>query len=385
MKILLVENDDEKAASIKAVIERELEADEVELSTSSTVNETLVRLGETKYDLVIVDLVLPQVAGGEDVDATPQWCELIENHLAGRTTSWIVMTGYYDVVEPARQSFARHNVAVIQYDLSREWEAALAQKIRDNYATRPLDFLIVCALEKERRGFFHAPCQLGERTVIAGLDCQMARINGLRGTIVVQPGPGMISAAIVSTKALAVFRPRAIAMAGICGGRADETSLGALVIPDLSWNYQSGKFIVGRLTPDLLQVALRPTVRATLSILAADPKTKELRQGLMNEDLVNAPFEIKPMVSGSQVVADVSVAAVIGEQGRKVAGIDMEVASVYFAAQDFFDGGGIYFAAKTVVDLADERKDDRFHEYGCGLSARFVAVALDKLLSEHSE
>lgn len=381
MNILLVENDDAKASQIRDVIERELNADEFELLRSSTINETLVRLGSRKFDLVILDLVLPQVADGDDVDATPQWCEFIENNVSGRTASWIVMTGYYDVVEAARQSFARHNVAVIQYDQSDAWKLTLAQKIQDNYATRPLDFVIICALEKERHGFVHASCDLGDRTVISGLDCQAIKIDDLRGTIVVQPSPGMISAAIISTKALTVFRPRAIAMAGICGGRPGETELGALIAPDLSWNYQSGKFVAGMLTPDLLQVSVRPTVRATLSVMTAESQVKEMRAGLMNEALDHAPFHVKPMVSGSQVVADEAVVTTIGDQGRKVAGIDMEVASVYFAAQDFFDGAGIYFAAKTVVDLANEHKDDRYHEYGCSLSARFVVAALKRLLA----
>jgi nucleoside phosphorylase len=170
-------------------------------------------------------------------------------------------------------------------------------------------------------------------------------------------------------------------MSGICGGRTGETELGALVVPDLSWNYQSGKFVDGELTADLLQVAVPPRVRAELCQLADEETSLTLRRGLMHSELLNAPIDVKPMVSGSQVVADETVSTIIGAQGRKVAGIDMEVASVLFAGHDFFDGGGIYFAAKTVVDLANPHKDDRYHEYGCALSARFVVAALSRLLS----
>ena len=48
--------------------------------------------------------------------------------------------------------------------------------------------------------------------------------------------------------------------------------------------------------------------------------------------------------------------------------------------RDFFNGGGIFFAAKSVVDMADEDKDDRYHEYGCILAARFVVEALTELV-----
>ena len=381
MKILLVEDDDAKAERIETLVKAELGSDNVVIERVDAFNGGVLKLGG-RFDVVIVDLMLPQISNGTPTDATDQWCELIENHLSGKTSSWIVMTEYAEVAEGARESFARHGVAVIHYDESCNWERLLSSKLKDNYVTRALDFVIVCALEKERRGYRNAGCSLGAHENISGLDCQVAEIGPFRGVIVVQPGPGMIAAAIVTTKALALFRPRAVAMSGICGGREGETVLGALIVPDVSWNYQSGKFKDGTLTPDLLQVNIPPQVRPTLVHLTAGDAIMDMRRDLMNEDLINAPAQVAPMVSGSSVVADATVGTLIGEQGRKVAGIDMEVASVLFAANDFFNGGGIYFAAKTVVDLADPHKDDRYHEYGCALSSRFVCAALAQLLSE---
>ncbi len=381
MKILLVEDDDAKADLIEAVVIDELGASEVEIVRAATVNDSFVKLGD-RFDLVIVDLVLPQFANAEPADATQQWCEVIENHLAGKTSSWIVMTSFPEVAKDARDSFARHGVAVIHFDGSDNWEKLLSAKLRENNVTRPLDFVIVCALEKEREGYGHTDCVAGEHENVAGLDCQRVEIGAYRGVIVVQPGPGMISAAIVTTKALSIFRPRAVAMSGICGGREGETELGALIVPEVSWNYQSGKFVDGKLTPDLVQVWIPPFVKPTLTRLLKKDRIKKLREGLLNSELADAPAEMPPMVSGSQVVADADVGDEIGEQGRKVAAIDMEVASVLFAARDFYNGGGVYFAAKTVVDLANPHKDDRYHEYGCALSARFVTTALAELLTE---
>lgn len=384
MKILLVENDEKKRNQIEEVLWAELEREDTELVVAVTVNEAMVRLAGDRFDLIIVDLVLPQITDGEEVDATEQWCELIENHLSGRTAAWIVMTAHAQVVQSARDSFARHDVAVVQFDETGSWRQTLASKVRHSRCTRPLDFVIVCALAKERAGFGVADCQLGRIEVLNGLDCQYLKIGDLRGVVVVQPTPGMISAAIVATKALAAFRPRALAMSGICGGRGCETELGALIVPDISWNYQTGKFVKGELTPDLLQVVVPPSLRAALSQMANTDVSIGLRHGLMHSELINAPIQLQPMVSGSQVVADEVVSDIIGDQGRKVAGVDMEVASIYFAGQDFFDGGGVYFAAKAVVDLANPTKDDRYHEYGCAISARFVTLVLSKVLAATS-
>jgi nucleoside phosphorylase len=383
LKILLVEDDPAKAAKIEALVAVGLGNEPYELVRAGTVNDAIAHLAGSKtFDLVIVDLVLPQIKGGDAVDATHQWCELIENHLTGRTAAWIVMTGFAAIEEEARRSFSRHNVAVISYDASGVWERNLSSKLREAFDTRALDFVIVCALEKERGGYAETVCDLGEKGMVNGIDYQQISIGGLRGVIVVQPGPGMVSAAITTTKALAKFRPRAVAMSGICGGIEGEAKLGALIVADISWNYQSGKFKDGKLTPDLLQVPLTPSVRTTLSQLASDDHSATLRVGLMHQELAGAGIHIVTMVSGSQVVADSAVTAIIAEQGRKVAAVDMEVASVYFAARDFFDGGGAFFAAKTVVDLANPHKDDRYHEYGCALSARFIVQAIQTLLAQ---
>ena len=384
MRILLVEDDAAKAAKIEELIGTQICRDEVELIKATTINDSLTCLGDGRYDLVVVDLVLPQVKGTKPIDATSQWCEQIESHLSGRTASWIVMTSYADVADQARRSFARHNVAVITYDDSDAWQSNLSCKLRDSYETRSLDFVIICALEKERRGYTQANCTVGEMEVVTDLDCQHVKIAQLRGAIVVQQSPGLISAAITTTKAVTAFRPRAVAMSGICGGIKGESQLGALIIPDISWDYQRGKFKNGKLMFEPFQAPVPPTVKTTLSHMISDQYSREIRKGLLHSELSNAPIQLAPMVSGSQVVADDSVGASISEQSRKVAAIDMEVASVFLASRDFFNGGGIYFAAKTVVDLADPDKDDRYHEYGCAISARFVIEALRRLLQTES-
>lgn len=378
----MVEDEESKATMIEALISSALESNDVDLVKTASINDTLLRLGEGRYDLVIVDLVLPQMKGSEPVDATSQWCEQIENNLFCRAASWIVMTGYSDVAQQARRSFALHNVAVVLYDETGVWKRNLLEKIRDSHERRPLDFVIVCALQKERRGYEHAKCRLGSLEVVAGLDSQNISIGALRGSLVLQPNPGLISAAIAATKAIVTFRPRAIAMSGICGGI--DSALGALVVPDVTWDYQRGKFRNGQLLHDPLQIAIPPSVRTALSQLISEEYSTLLRKNLMYPELSKAPIQLGSMVSGSQVAADQTVGETVKLQSRKVAAIDMEVAAVFSAAHDFYDGGGIYFAAKTVVDLASPSKDDQYHEYGSALSARFVVDALCRLLVEDS-
>jgi adenosylhomocysteine nucleosidase len=382
MKVLIVEDDCDKSNNIETVVRNNVSKQELDLVVVSSINEALVLLAQSSFDLAVIDLVLPQTKNDVPSDATRQWCEFIENNQSGRTASWVVMTGYSVVIAEARTSFARHNVAVIEYDPDNVWEKLLEAKIKENHANKPMDFLIVCALEKERNGYKNVTgCRWGKEEVVAGLDCSFIDIDKWRGVIVVQPGPGLINAAITTVKALITFRPRAVAMSGICGGRENETSLGDIIVPDISWNYQSGKYKDGKLIPDLLQVDIPPSVRTNLFKICNDSIYKALRKKLLHSEIKSGAIHMLPMVSGSQVVADGSVSDLIGLQGRKVAGIDMEVAAMFFSAHSHFDGGGIFFAAKTVVDLANPYKDDRYHEFGCTLSARFVATALKRLLT----
>lgn len=384
MNVLLVEDDNEKLACISDVIDQCIGSNQYELTRVGTVNDALVAMGRARFDVVIADLVLPQMRGSlEATDATPQWCEQIENHWSGKMSSWVVMTAYPDIASDARVSFARHGVAVIEYDLAGDWKNVLTNRLRELAVDRPLDFLIVCALEKERASLAQCPgLTVGRLLTIQGMDCRELQLGDHRGVAVVLPAPGLVSTAIAATKAALAFRPRAIVMSGICGGIQGEVELGDLVVPDVSWNYQSGKIIDGKLKPEPLQVAIPPRLRARLQQIVCEDFSRKLRSDMMRPDLLNRGISMLPMVSGSPVVADPAISQSISDQSRKVAALDMEVASLYTAARDFFNGGGIFFAAKTVVDLANVQKDDSLHQYGCVLSSRFVVEALAIVLNE---
>lgn len=257
----------------------------------------------------------------------------------------------------------------------------LSNKVKELFVDPPRDFVVVCALQKERAALsFCDVVELGDLTNVQGMDCQDLTVGELTGIAIVAPRPGLISAAIVSAKALEIFKPRAIAMCGICAGIEGESTLGDLITPDLSWNYQTGKFEAGRLTPELQQTQVPPSVKTKIEQMATLEVSQEIRDRLLCDELAGKEIKVRPMISGSQVVADKHAAQLAASSSRKVGALDMEVASVYAAAHEFYNGGGIFLAAKTVVDMADEDKDDRYHQYGCAVSARFVVKALTRLL-----
>jgi hypothetical protein len=86
------------------------------------------------------------------------------------------------------------------------------------------------------------------------------------------------------------------------------------------------------------------------------------------------------MATGSAVVSDAAKIETIGDQHRKMVALDMEMYGV-FQASCLSAASPAFVGAKTVVDLADEAKDDRYHDYGCVLSARFIAWVIPHLLA----
>ena len=67
---------------------------------------------------------------------------------------------------------------------------------------------------------------------------------------------GLVDAAITSSRAIEVFQPDLICMSGICAGIKDEVNIYDLVIPDICYQHDSGKWTVEGLTSEPYSVQL---------------------------------------------------------------------------------------------------------------------------------
>jgi nucleoside phosphorylase len=383
MNILILEDEDEKYSNIAAAVQRAFSGRSLAIQRCEDLNTALMRLGSNNIDLFIADLVVPQMPGGDEVDATEQLGALLESEASARLITWIVITRFNSSLIGARETFAHHGVTVLDYNNEHRWRVALDEKLESLAGVEEYDFVIFCALEKERKAFENVSnAVLGERFNAKGLNCQKLSITNLNGVCIRTQQMGLVDSAIACAKALELFKPSAVAMAGICGGRASEVSIGTLIVPEMCWNYQTGKFKDGALQFEPNSVSIPTSVYTELAQLLADtPAMEKLQEGLTPDDVFKHDETMQPLVSGSAVIADASAIDTIGLQHRKVAGVDMEMYSVFRASMQFYDSRSVFFGAKAVVDLGDENKSDKYHEYGCILSARFVAAALEKLLA----
>ena len=203
------------------------------------------------------------------------------------------------------------------------------------------------------------------------------------GNAILIPRAGLVDASITTTAVLERYRPRLIAMSGICAGIRGRVMMGQVLVCETSWEYQLGKYTKDGFISETYQTSLREPVRQILLELC---NSDELANSIYEGKLPSGVDECRPtmatMVSGSAVIANERIREDIQSQHRKIDGIEMELAGV-FRAGHLVDDSVVVIGAKTVVDFADNKKVDRLHVFSSRASARFIVAAIETIMREY--
>lgn len=382
VRVLIVEDEADKQAEICAEVS-EFFGGNVIFENCLTFGELTQKIHIREYDLLVMDLLLPRRPGEPPVDVSEEIVDHISASELNRLTTAVAISRFDDVIARRQGAFAKAGVFLIGYSASDEWKSCLRICMQRVAFRTVYDFVIICALELERAAFEgvnQANFSYGELTSAHGLDGREISIGNLQGICVLQPRMGLVDASIVATRALDSFNPDLICMAGICGGFAEAAPMGSLLVSDVTWEHQAGKWRGEEFEIRSYQEALNNETRIVLSqLIQRDPKLAGLASLSHQIAVPSESVQLCPTVSGSAVIASTKYAQQIKLQHGKVAGVDMEVFGVYRAAA--LHGWPVTtFAAKTVVDHADEAKASGLQHAGAILSARFVIKAIEALL-----
>lgn len=385
MKVLVIEDEADKVDKIKSVVSEYFEGIAVEFDEFSTYGKAVGRIHSSDYDLILTDLYLPRREGDEPTDCSEDLLEAFVESEQNTKTIIVAISRISDLIESAQGKFSRAGIFLLPYLDTDHWVSCLKVCMQRVNFSVAKDFLIFTALEKERAAFRKVEFdyfKYGEQQNYFGLDCREIELGPFKGMCIVQPRMGLVDASVVAARAISLFRPSLAAMAGICGGFAGEVKLGQLVVSDVCWEHQSGKWSANGFELASYQETISNEIRTVLQqMLNDDPKLESLCEDFHSFNVSSESLGVvAPTVSGSAVIASSERQKAIQSQSRKIAALDMEVFGIHRAAALSNPPVGC-FAAKTVVDLADEEKDDSVHQYGTILSARFVAKALHELLS----
>ena len=176
---------------------------------------------------------------------------------------------------------------------------------------------------------------------------------------------GVTSAGVLTTKMIALFKPRFVFMVGIAAGVAQKKSVeqiyGDIVVPDVVWDYSSGKFVSAKRAPvtfgDVGFVPRPRFVNTDESLLALVESAIESPD---NEFCVH----IGPMACGSTVVANSEIVdKQIHSQYGNTAALDMESYAVMYAVEQALTPKPKGLIIKSVCDYANEDKSDQYQKF----------------------
>ena len=200
---------------------------------------------------------------------------------------------------------------------------------------------------------------------------------------------GLVAATLDASLALTAFDTRVICMSGICAGISGHAQLGQVVVASPAWEYQAGKWSKNGFQIAPSQIPLPPQTRVIIDRAFDSPQLHAAMEEGIGRHIVRpsrweAPM-LAPVATGSAVIADSVRLRHIEAQHRKVAALDMESFGLYYAAHEVFPPPEHFFSLKSVVDMADETKNDDLHAYGCMTSARATTYLVRQLLECSSE
>ena len=193
---------------------------------------------------------------------------------------------------------------------------------------------------------------------------------------------GMTAAGILTMKMISVFRPKYVIMVGIAAGVAYKKNVdqiyGDVVVPDVVWDYSSGKFVSAkRASVTFGGVGFIPRPH----FVNTDESMLEAVERAMESEENECHVHIGPMACGSTVVANSEVVEKqIHSQYGNTAALDMESYSVMYAIKEAPVPKPKGLVIKSVCDYADEEKSDQYQKFAAYTSAQFAKLLYEKFL-----
>ena len=392
VNVLIIDDDNERIRQIAASVK----SDDVSVEYVMTKNEALCRLEEKEYDLVIIDIMLPenidslhpQPTAGIDIikDIYERARILPPKCIVGVTSSC-------ETFENSKDFFEGKLIPILIWNESDNlWKRQLLERI--NYLklkknNPSVDTVIVTAVldefEAVKNAFSDWQTYRAENDPAVYYMTEVSTNSGhTRKLLLIQlPEMGMTAASNAVTKVVLQFKPKHVYMVGICGGVRGDIQLCDVIVATETWDYGSGKIIPKngdervyyRFEASPNQIGLKPEMINNLR--CAGPALLQEIANRWNSahagQQITPELKFSPMPSGASVISDPALfKEIIKPQHRKCKGFDMETYGVYFAVKHTSSASIDFVSIKAVSDFADVEKDDNYHAACCYLCSNLL-------------
>ena len=371
MHILLIEDNIEKSKDIQNYLEETVGSYDCNITLSDNLVDANRKIHSSSFDLIIFDMYLPFHQGStETQDISTVIIDEYSQSQLNYQAETILITTYNS---PENNSlFNQRGVSVVNFGDDEKWKDALKVKILRAKDKKRFNFIIFCALVKERFAYNQTEAELGEVITFNGMDCQLIEIEGIKGLCIIPTDMGLVNMAITATKAIELFQPKYAVMSGICAGVPENVNMLDLIVGKLCWEYQTGKYKDNEFRIEPYQNQINNKLKTELKqFMSNQSNIDKIKSDLNRTELEDFSIHCKPISSGSAVIQSESKLKEIGIQHRDMFGLEMEMYAFYEAALQS-QCEPLFFGVKSVADFGDEKKDDNVQAIASTLSARFV-------------
>lgn len=409
LKVLIVDDERVKIGNIREVLLETEKIDESGIEFSLTVEDAIRKLQSCRYDMVVLDVLLPYSikqetgrTGGVSVLKCITMMDKVKKPLCV-----LGLTEFEDTLQQCIEEFEEASCVLIKYQSdSAGWRNKLKKKLTWLYYAKQAleeemskpaeyryDMAIITVTDVEFQAVYKWEVEWKEER--PGNDPEIyytaeILVDGLKKKVVLakQRYKGMPVAAALVSKIISSYRPGYVCMVGITGGKRGEVSIGDMIVADESWDYGSGKWLDegGQLKflPEPHCIRISPGLHA-LFTKNFSVQLRELRdrwnETASEEMKQDVQVHIGALASGAAVIQNAQILQkYIETHHRKVLGIDMETYGVYYACENALQPAPKYLSIKAVSDYADEDKDDQYQKYCAYMSARFLYSIMGDLL-----
>lgn len=413
LKVLIIDDTQEKIAQIRRVLDGFVENPD-EIPISGSIREGLKACTKDRYDLVILDLFIPEKAGDDpDPENAKTFLKLIKEDSDYICPVFVIgITRRQDLAE-FRSFFEAETMQVLLYAENDDtWKEQLKNRLDYlNGVKRKLgmtydydyDVAIINALQSPEHKIMRST--LSEQWKELFLDDDdtttyyEAILNTRKGRNIrciscYAPQMASVASAALTTKVILRFHPKYLFMTGICAAlKGNNVGFGDIMVASQVWDGMSGKYKEEKTNNPIPELVFEPDYRPiplNAAMLNIVNRLKE-RSGLLNEIKEKysgikpeTPLRIHvgPMTSVPSVIASEKKIAEIKIHARKLVGIEMESYGLFYAAEHAHILKPIYTVSfKSASDLADANKSDDFQSYASYTSAAIVKYIIENELS----
>ncbi|MEJ1126437.1 response regulator [Variovorax sp. CCNWLW225] len=401
-KVLIVDDNPNKYSALVQLVGRpSLTADDV--SVASNIRDALVLLQKLQFDVLVLDMFLPEVPWSEPIaDGGSRLLDHLEEDDELKTPKYIIgITASGQEDDLASVAFQDKPWVLLRTTGGVAWErrlvAMITHAIDSEAAQDALGFGVdVCLITALKTPEFEALTRTGvvfdDPTLMdSSTYIQKGTLKSGERTLALVAGTclrmGSTEAALLAAKLIERYRPKIVAMAGICAGYEDKVGYGDVIVASPCWDYSmSSKITVvpdGTRTvthaPDYIEVASE--ISSRFDQMSGDDSFLSAIHANWPGDKPRARPQIfvGPSATGPAVIADAGVFSDIRkQQHRNTIGLEMEAYGIYSAVRKSSRPRPLFFSAKAVCDYASFLKDDKYQKYASYTSASVVVEFLTR-------